>query len=110
MSIFGGLSCVKGVEAHLDMVRFILAAVAALTLAAPIAAQAQDVPTYAQSSNGGDGNIHGRIVDFDGGYNLTVRDDRGFLDNVELHDGTIINPTGLSLAPGMVVSILGYNS
>jgi hypothetical protein len=40
---------------------------------------------------------------------LNVRDDRGFLDNVELHQGTIINPTGLALQPGMEVTIIGYN-
>ena len=39
-----------------------------------------------------------------------MSDERGFVDNVDLHPGTIINPTGLTLAPGMVVSILGYNS
>jgi hypothetical protein len=97
------------------MVKFFLAAVAALSLAAPVAAFAQDAPSYAQApdpsdANGGDENIHGRVLTFDGGYSLEVRDDRGFIDNVELHDGTIINPTGLTLAPGMVVSILGYNS
>ena len=57
-----------------------------------------------------DQQIRGRISSFDGGYNLTVADERGFTDNVQLHDGTIINPTGLTLAPGMVVSILGYNA
>jgi hypothetical protein len=57
-----------------------------------------------------DEQIHGRIATFDGGYSLTVNDERGFVDNVQLHDGTIINPTGLTLAPGMVVSILGYNA
>ncbi|HTV74766.1 MAG TPA: hypothetical protein VME66_13805 [Candidatus Acidoferrales bacterium] len=96
------------------MVRYLLAAVAAFSLASPLAAQAQDMPSYAQeqgqSSASADENIHGRVVDFDGGYNLTVSDDRGFTDMVELHPGTIINPTGLELAPGMVVSILGYNA
>ncbi len=57
-----------------------------------------------------DAQIHGRILGFDGAYALTVRDERGFLDNVQLHQGTIINPTGLTLAPGMVVSIIGYNA
>jgi hypothetical protein len=97
------------------MVKFFLAAIAALSLAAPLAAQAQDAPSYAQPAdpsyaNGGDESIHGRVINFDGGYNLAVRDDRGFIDNVQLHDGTIINPTGLTLASGMVVSILGYNA
>ena len=41
---------------------------------------------------------------------MYVRDVRGYVDNVTLHQGTIINPTGLTLAPGMVVSILGYNA
>lgn len=29
---------------------------------------------------------------------------------MRLHPGTIISPTGLTLAPGMVVSVLGYNA
>ncbi len=41
---------------------------------------------------------------------LQVRDEQGYVDNVQLHQGTIINPTGITLEPGMVVSILGYNS
>jgi hypothetical protein len=80
---------------------------AALILAAPLAASAQDVPSYAADA---DQQIHGRIANFDGGYNLQVRDANGYVDNVQLHDGTIINPTGLTLAPGMVVSIDGFNS
>lgn len=27
-----------------------------------------------------------------------------------LHEGTIINPTGLTLATGMIISVLGYNA
>jgi len=87
------------------MKKQLLAAAAALVLAAPLAASAQEVPSYAAVQ--GDQQIHGRITAFDGAYNLQVRDDNGYIDNVELHDGTIINPTGLTLAPGMVVSILG---
>jgi len=90
------------------MFKFVLAALAAAMLVTPGIAQAQGVPSYARG--GGDESIHGRIRSFDGGYNLTVRDDRGFVDNVTLHQGTIINPTGLTLQPGMVVSISGYNS
>jgi hypothetical protein len=94
------------------MIKYVLAAFAALTLAAPMAAQAQDVPSYASGAQpgGGEENLHGRIVNFDGAYTLAVRDERGYVDNVQMHQGTIINPTGLTLAPGMVVSILGYNS
>ena len=91
------------------MFKFILAATAALTLAAPLAAAAQEAPSYAQSVASADEQIRGRVVAFDGAYDLTVRDERGFDDNVALHPGTIINPTGLTLAPGMVVSVIGYN-
>jgi len=87
----------------------ILAALTALALLAPVAAAAQDVPSYAQPAPQ-DEQIRGRIVSFDGAYSVTVKDDRGFVDNVQLHNGTIINPTGLTLQPGMVVSILGYNA
>lgn len=90
------------------MLKQLLAAVAALTLAAPLAAQAQEVPSYAAAPQD-DQQIQGRIAAFDGGYNLSVTDINGYSDNVQLHDGTIINPTGLELAPGMVVNILGYN-
>ncbi len=79
-----------------------------LALLAPLAAQAQSVPAYA-ASYATDGQIRGRIASFDGGYNLVVRDERGYIDNVRLHPGTIINPTGLTLRAGMIVSILGFN-
>jgi hypothetical protein len=94
------------------MKKHLLAALAALTLAAPVAAQAQVAPSYAQgpSTATTEEDVHGRVVGFDGAYNLTVRDERGFIDNVQLHDGTIINPTGLTLAPGMIVNILGYDA
>src|SRR6202035_5329663 len=93
------------------MRRHLVAAFAALVLAAPLAAQAQDLPSYAQpAAVSEDEQIHGRIVNFDGQYSLQIRDERGFVDNVQLHQGTIINPTGLTLAPGMVVSVLGYNA
>jgi hypothetical protein len=96
------------------MLRFIAALIAALFLAAPLAASAQiapDDPSYADNGPGGeDAQIHGRILSFDGAYNVQVRDEKGYVDNVQLHQGTIINPTGLTLAPGMIVSIMGYNA
>jgi len=75
-------------------------------------AAAQDTPSYSQGQNSAedDSQIRGRITGFDGNYNIRVTDERGYADNVELHEGTIINPTGLTLEPGMVVSILGYNA
>ena len=82
---------------------------AAAVFAAP-AAQAQDVPSYAQPAPNDEAQLRGRISGFDGGYSLQVRDERGYVDQVRLHPGTIINPTGLTLAPGMTVSVLGYNA
>jgi hypothetical protein len=94
------------------MNRIIAALIAALFLAAPLAASAQNAPSYGApvDDGNGDAQIHGRVLAFDGGYNVQVRDEQGYVDNVQLHQGTIINPTGLTLAPGMVVSILGYNA
>jgi hypothetical protein len=66
----------------------------------------QDRPSYASP---GEDSVRGRIISFDGQYNLTVRDDNGYVDHVQLHQGTIINPTGLTLHPGMSVTILGVN-
>jgi hypothetical protein len=98
------------------MLRPIAALVAALFISAPLAASAQidpGVPSYSEdqaAAYGGDAQIHGRILSFDGAYSVQVRDEKGYVDNVQLHQGTIINPTGLTLQPGMVVSIMGYNA
>jgi hypothetical protein len=94
------------------MRKFIVALAAALFIAAPLAAQAQIAPTYADPAPDGNGEaqIHGRILTFDGEYSVQVRDEKGYVDAVQLHQGTIINPTGLTLAPGMIVSIMGYNA
>ena len=100
----------------------LLAALGAANIALilPLAALAQDDPTYAQPADGQyaqagvpsyatqDQQIHGRVVGFDGGYNLQVRDDKGYVDNVRLHQGTVINPLGLTLASGMSVTVAGY--
>ncbi|MGP6158135.1 MAG: hypothetical protein ACLPYS_11640 [Vulcanimicrobiaceae bacterium] len=91
------------------MKHLVVAVLAALVLTHAQAVQAQPVPSYAKPAISED-QIRGRITSFDGGYNLTVRDERGYVDNVRLHPGTIINPTGITLAPGMVTSILGYNA
>src|ERR1700730_1509139 len=88
-----------------------LVALVALAAATPLRALAQNVPSYAEAPLAdGEENIHGRIVSFNGAYDLRVRDNRGYTDDVMLHQGTIINPTGITLEPGMVVSILGYNA
>jgi hypothetical protein len=64
------------------------------------------IPSYATQEQ----TIRGRIASINGQYGMTVRDVNGYLDNVQLHQGTVINPTGLKLVAGMSVTILGYNS
>jgi hypothetical protein len=90
------------------------AALAIATLATPLAASAQaagpggPVPSYAAASK--DQSVRGIVANYDGKYVLQVRDRAGYLDNVRLHQGTIINPTGLPLQNGMRVIVYGYNA
>ncbi len=81
-----------------------LAAVTAIAMfAAPIASSAQSYPSnqYGQTSNAGD-YVTGRIVASQP-YNLWLGG-----AHVTMHDGTIINPTGVALQPGMRVRVMGY--
>jgi hypothetical protein len=82
------------------------AAVAAVALITPSLASAQAAPMYASSDAGQ--QIQGTIAGINGTWNLTVADADGNNDSIELHQGTIINPTGLTLEPGMNVTIDGY--
>lgn len=89
-------------------------AIGSIALAAvPPAAMAQSpLPSYAQpepAPPNHEDEIQGSVTSFDGRYALQIRDNRGFIDNVRLHQGTIINPTGLTLASGMRVSIYGHS-
>jgi hypothetical protein len=94
-------------------VRIFTALLAIAAVAAPGVALAQSTPagpSYARASYGSDDEIvRGRIASFDGANRMQVDDDRGFVDNVQLQDGTVINPTGIRLAPGMSVTIHGVN-
>jgi hypothetical protein len=87
---------------------------AAISLAVglvPAAASAQGtaqiaqagLPSYAREER----TIRGRIVSINGD-DLRLRDEHGNLGTIRLHDGTVINPTGLKLVVGMNVSVLGY--
>jgi hypothetical protein len=67
-------------------------------LASPLAATAQ-VPGQQQ--------IQGRVTSYDGHYELHVQQANGEVDAIQLHQGTIINPTGLTLAAGMNVTVVG---
>jgi hypothetical protein len=68
-------------------------------VAAPIGAPAQSATE----------TIHGQIASVDDADALQVNDDRGFVDNVRLQPGTVINPRGARLMPGMTVTITGVN-
>ena len=84
-----------------------VAAFAALSFA-PAAAFAQDgMPSYATHEGE---TIKGTIKSFDGAYTMYVRDVRGYVDNISLHQGTIINPTGIRLEAGYPVTITGHPS
>ena len=94
--------------------RILAAVFGVAAMSAPLGALAQSAPppappSYARPPVNGEETIHGLISSFDGKYRVQLHDDRGFLDNVELHQGTVINPTGLALQPGMTLTILGYN-
>jgi hypothetical protein len=80
------------------------AGVAAVTLAIAAPAAAQTPPSYALQPQS---RIEGRIASIPGKYTIEVNDNNGYVDNVSLHDGTIINPTGIRLAPGFPVTIYG---
>jgi hypothetical protein len=72
-------------------------------------AAAQPFPTYAQPL--GDTRLSGTVVQFQpGSFNLGLLDDRGFVDRIVLHIGTIILPIGIDLTTGMRVSIVGQNA
>jgi hypothetical protein len=70
-----------------------------------LAQQSAPMPPYAV---GKDDVIRGTIANFDGATTVYVRDVRGYVDNVTLHKGTIINPTGIRLQPGYPVTISGH--
>ncbi len=83
--------------------RLLGAAILSAALITPAIASAQD---YA--SAGQDTQIQGTVAAINGTWNITVADANGYADSVALHQGTIINPTGLTLEPGMSVTIDGY--
>ncbi len=84
------------VHAHLPAVAAAMMGLAVLGAAAPAAAI---VP--------GETTIKGTVTSFDGKYDLHVLDHGGDVHDIALHQGTIINPTGLTLQNGMKVTILG---
>jgi hypothetical protein len=82
-----------------------VAVATALFFAAPVAAAAEQVPSYASAQE----TIKGTITGFNGANTVYVHDDRGYVDTISLRQGTIINPTGIRLQEGMQVTIYGRN-
>ncbi len=89
----------------------------ALFLAFPALASAQQTygnqPSYAQPppvapTYANQTKITGTISGFDGQWVVYMHDDRGYTDHITLHQGTIINPTGIKLLEGMKVTVYGY--
>jgi hypothetical protein len=74
----------------------------ALVATAGVANADDGIPSYARP----DEVIHGVVSSVDG-TTVYVHDDRGFTDRVQLRDGTIINPTGLTISRGQTVTIHG---
>jgi hypothetical protein len=74
-----------------------------------------EMPSYATppvaggSSGNDDETIHGSISSIDDADSFQVKDDRGFIDSVQLQSGTVIQPSGTRLEPGMIVTIAGAN-
>jgi len=54
--------------------------------------------------------LRGRIRDIHDPYHLALHDRNGDIDEIQLHHGTIITPRGLTLEPGMRVTIRGYDA
>jgi hypothetical protein len=91
--------------------RLLAAALAVAGAMCPSTAFAQDAfPSHARYETPNHGGIRGRIASVDGKFHITVRDDRGRAESVQLHHGTVIQPTGLTLKPGMQVAISGEDA
>ena len=85
--------------------RLMSSATIVAALALPLAAGAE---TKGSALRTVDHTVHGVVTSIHGKYRLVVRNDRADGESVTLHRGTIINPTGLQLEPGMQVTIAGH--
>ncbi len=92
---------------HIITPRLLGAAIAAAALITPATVFAQDAPAYA-ADTGANQQLQGTIASINGTWNISVADQSGYTDSVQLEQGTIINPTGLTLEPGMNVTVDGY--
>jgi hypothetical protein len=66
-------------------------------------------PQVAPAQPFADERIRGTVESLDGHERLTLRDERGFQDDIAIGHDTRIVPRGTRLAPGMRIAITGYN-
>jgi hypothetical protein len=77
---------------------------AAYAQAAPPGAPSYAVPAPPDNRE----TIHGRVASFDpNSGRLQLNDDRGFVDNVQFGQSTVVRPRDAQLRPGTVVTIVG---
>jgi hypothetical protein len=106
MSPTRGVRCREArVDQGTRMRQLLIAALIVAGLALPDTAQAG---TDSTAMNTAAHTVHGVITSIHGKYGLMVRDDRADDASVTMHRGTIINPKGLQLLPGMQVMITGH--
>jgi len=90
------------------MLAALVASVGAVaTTAAPAAAQYL-APPYAYGAYGAPANALIGTVTYFYQFNMTVQGPNGAVVPVQLHQGTIINPRGSTIVPGMQVTVRGY--
>jgi hypothetical protein len=93
----------QAVNVRSKYMRRTCAALATFAVATLQAAAADSLPSYAST----DETIQGSVSSING-RDLNLRDERGFVDHVVLHDGTVINPTGTQIESGQALTIHGH--
>jgi hypothetical protein len=85
----------------LDRICGVGAAAGALLLSSFLPCAAQSVSTLDSKT------VRGVVSSIDGKYSMKVHDRYGVITKIRLRSGTIIRPNGLTLRPGMRVSVIG---
>jgi hypothetical protein len=89
----------------IPMLAALLAGAGAIaTTSAPAAAQ---YAPYGYAPNARQNVVTG-VVTYFYRFDMTIQAPNGAVIPVQLHQGTIINPLGVSLQPGMPVTVRGY--
>ncbi len=101
----------KGIEMFRQILAMLALGTVAFGGAAPAAAQAYPPPGAYQPGYGdrtfaGRYHVQGWVTSF-GGFNLMLRI-HGGAQPVNLHQGTVLAPLGLTMVPGMLVRCDGY--